>query len=240
MKFYQSKLLNSFSNLTHCFTDKQNGNLAFHVNDDPDRVLKNHQNLAQKLDYKMETLVHMKQIHSNRIHIVTNNDTFDKPPTCDALITDKQEIPLMVMVADCSPILFYDPKQQVIAVTHAGRVGTFKNIVKNVIESFVDDFGSNPSNILACVGPTICQKCYEVGKEILQEAEEKNLNYAIKQKDDKYFLDIRCILKKHLRENGLNENHIELSPHCSQCDAKFYSYREDRACGRFAGLISLR
>ena len=240
MKFYQSKLLNSFANLTHCFTTKQNGNLAFHVNDNPENVLQNHQELAQKLEYDLETLVHMKQIHSNRVKITTQEDNFQNPPTCDALITDKKGTPLMVMVADCSPILLYDPKKQVIAVAHAGRAGAFENIVKNVIESFVNDFDSDPENILASVGPAICQECYEVGKEIAQEAQKKHLEYAIEEKHDNYYLDIRAILKKQLRESGLRENHIEISPHCSKCDARFYSYREEKKCGRFAGVIMLR
>jgi len=240
MKFYQSKLLNQFSNLTHCFTNKQNGNLAFHVNDDPDRVLKNHQHLAQELDYKVETLVHMKQIHSNSVHIVTNNDTFYKPPTCDALITDKQKSPLMVMIADCSPILFYNPKKEVIAVAHTGRAGAFDNIVNNVIESFVNDFDANPADIFASVGPAICSKCYEVGEEIAQEAKQKNYGYALEQKGNKYFLNIRSILKKQLHECGLNTANIEITTECSKCDTRFYSYREDKACGRFSGVLLLK
>ncbi|MBA1433109.1 MAG: peptidoglycan editing factor PgeF, partial [Epsilonproteobacteria bacterium] len=237
MKFYQSKLLNSFANLTHCFTTKQSKNLAFHVEDNGNDVLANHQKLANKLAYDLQKLVHMKQIHSNLVKIVNANDNFTNPPTCDALITDKKETPLIVMVADCSPILFYDPKKEIIAVAHAGRAGAFDNIVKNVIESFVHDFNSNPADILASVGPAICQKCYEVGEEIAQEAEQKNYGYALEQKGNKYFLNIRSILKKQLRENGLNTVHIEIATECSKCDKRFYSYRENKSCGRFAGVL---
>ena len=237
MKFYQSKLLNSFSNLTHCFTDKQNGNLAFHVNDDPDRVLKNHQNLAQELDYKLETLVHMKQIHSNSVHIVTNNDTFFKPPTCDALITDKFNTPLMVMVADCSPILFYDPKQNVIAVAHAGRAGAFNNIVHNVVESFRENFNAKSKDIIVSIGPAICQKCYEINSNIYEEAKKLSLEYACAKNENRYYLDIRKILYKQLLEEGILEENIEKSPLCSQCNPHFFSYREDIKSGRFSGVL---
>ncbi|SFV59765.1 COG1496: Uncharacterized conserved protein [hydrothermal vent metagenome] len=240
MKFYQSKLLNSFANLTHCFTTKQSKNLAFHVGDNGDAVLANHQTLAKELAYDLQKLVHMKQIHSNLVKVVNKNDNFTNPPTCDALITNKKETPLMVMVADCSPILFYDPQKEVIAVAHAGRAGAFGNIVKNVITSFVEDFGVNPADILASIGPAICQNCYEVGEEIVQEAEQKNYGYALAQKGNKYFLNIRSILKKQLRESGLNAAHIEIATECSKCDKRFYSYREEKNCGRFAGVLLLK
>ncbi|MEA2090905.1 MAG: laccase domain-containing protein, partial [Campylobacterota bacterium] len=123
MKIYQSKLLNNFSNLTHAFTTRESGNLAFHVDDNPKNVQRNHELLASKLNYEKRRLVHMKQIHSDIVHLVDANDNFGNPPTCDALITDKKNIPIMVMVADCSPILFYNDKQKVIAVAHAGRQG---------------------------------------------------------------------------------------------------------------------
>ena len=237
MKFYQSKLLNSFANLTHCFTTKQSGNLAFHVNDNPEYVLQNHQKLAQKLKYDLETLVHMKQIHSNRVKIVTQEDNFQNPPTCDALITDKKNIPLMVMVADCSPILLYDPKKEVIAVAHAGRAGAFHNIIKNVIKSFIDDFGSNPSDILASIGPSICQKCYEVNAVISLEAKEQKLDFALTKEGDKFYLDIRKILETQLLEAKIKKENIEISQLCSKCNQNYYSYRENRNSGRFCALL---
>ena len=112
MQFYQSKLLKKFPELTYAFTTKQTGNLAFHVNDNPVILLKNHKNLASELNYDLKTLVHMKQIHSNVVKIVDKSDNFANPPTCDALITDRLHTPLMVMVADCSPVLFYDSQKK--------------------------------------------------------------------------------------------------------------------------------
>jgi YfiH family protein len=240
MKFYQSKLLNQFSNLTHAFTTKQSKNLAFHVNDILQNVLQNHQNLAEDLNYNIKTVVHMKQIHSDRVKIVSTDDNFENPPTCDALITNKKNIPLMVMVADCSPILFYDDVKKVIAVAHAGRAGAFKNICANVIYSFVNEFSSCVSDIKVSIGPAICKDCYEVGKEIYEEATQLKLDYALTKKEHGYYLDIRAILDKQLREAGIKQEHLEISALCSQCDANFFSYREEKKCGRFAGVLLLR
>jgi len=237
MQTFHSQLLNKFPNLTHTFTTINDGNLAFHVGDDEKKVIQNHQKLAQKLNYKLETLVHMKQIHSDIVKIVTDDDNFKNPPTCDAIITDKKNIPLMVMVADCSPILFYDPEKKVIAVAHAGRAGAFDNIISNVIESFVDDFSSKREDILVCIGPAICQNCYEVGEEIYQEAKKLKLEYSLKKEDTKYHLNIRTILYKQLTQSNIVDKNIEISQICSKCNPNYFSYRESIQCGRFCGIL---
>jgi len=238
MQIIQSNLLNPFSNLSQGFTTKKNGNLAFHVGDNIKNVSNYHVELSCNLSYDKNALVYMKQIHSNIVHIVNSSDDFKHPPTCDALITDKKSVPLMVMVADCTPILFYDDVQKVIAVAHSGRAGTFDNIIQNVLESFVDNFQSNIDDIYVSIGPSICQNCYEVGEEIYQEAKELKLDYAIKKKEKKYFLDIKKILKTQLLEAKVQ--HFEISDECNAClHDKYFSYRKEGVTGRFAGVIEL-
>ena len=249
MQIIQSKLLNKFSELTHGFTTKDGGcsaepysslNLAFHVNDDKKSVIDNHKLLAQELNYDKSTLVHMKQIHSNIVHIVKDDDNFYNPPSCDALITNKPHTPLMVMVADCSPILFYDTSQKVIAVAHAGRAGAFTNIVQNVIKSFINDFNSNVDDIIVSVGASIGACCYEVGEEINIEAQELNLEYAISKHQNSYYLDISKILKTQLLQAKVKEENIEFSIECSCCNSNtYFSYRVQNTTGRFAGLVFL-
>lgn len=237
MQIFQSKLLNNYSNIFHTFTTKEDGNLAFHIGDEIKNVENNHEMLAKKCGYKKETVVHMKQIHSNIVKIINKNDNFANPPTCDALITNKKDTPLMVMVADCSPILFYDPKQKIIAVAHAGRAGAFNNIIHNVIESFKDDFCSQTEDILVVIGPAICKNCYEVGDEIYKEAQKLDLLYAFEKKDEKQYLDIRKILFQQLKDANILEKNIEISQICSQCNKHYYSYRQNSSCGRFCGLL---
>jgi hypothetical protein len=237
MQTFHSKLLNKFPNLTHAFTTKKEGNLAFHVGDDEKNLLNNHQKLSEQLNYKLEKVVHMKQIHSNIVKIIDENDNFNNPPNCDALITNKKDIPLMVMVADCSPILFYDPKQKVIAVAHAGRAGAFHNIIHNVIQTFTNTFSSNREDILVSIGPAICQECYEVGEEIYVEAQALKLTYALKEHNKKYYLNIRAILYRQLLKENILEKNIEISQICSKCDKNLYSYREKSETGRFCGIL---
>ncbi|WP_373073327.1 peptidoglycan editing factor PgeF [Sulfurimonas sp.] len=231
MSLYQSKFF---------FTSKEDGNLAFHVGDDELKVINNHQILSLKHSYDLEKLVHMKQIHSDIVHIIDEKDNFENPPTCDALITNKKHTPLMVMVADCTPVLFFDEIKGVIAVAHAGRQGAFKNIVKNVLDSFVSDFNSDIKNIKVSIGASICTNCYEVGDEIDQEAKDLNLSYAIERIDEKFYLDVNKIILNQLHECGIKDQNIELTKKCSSCDEKeYYSYRREGQTGRFAGVIIL-
>ena len=241
MKFNQSNLLKQFSSITSAFTTKQSGNLAFHVGDVADNVVKNHKLLANDLAYNYKNLVHMKQIHSNRVHILTKNDNFFNVPTCDALITNEKNRPLMVMVADCAPILFYDCAKKVIAVAHAGRAGAFGNITGNVIDSFKNSYGSNPQDIAVSIGASIQKCCYEVGPEINEQAKELHLEYAMRARENSYYLNIASILKKQLLNAGVLDKNIEISSKCSACTTEeHYSYRAEKETGRFAGIIYLR
>lgn len=250
MNLNKSPILNNFSNLTHAFTTKDGGvsnspytslNLAFHVQDNTLDVTKNHEKLASELNYDTRTLVHMKQVHSNLVHVVGNKDNFENPPTCDALITDKKNIPLMVMVADCSPILFYDAKKEVIAVAHAGRQGAFKNIVQNVIYTFTNIYDSHAQNISVTIGADIGVCCYEVGVEIYEEAKKLNLDYAIEKRDNSFYLDVNKILMTQLLTSDIKKENIEILNECTCCRSdKYFSYRADRTTGRFAGILMIK
>lgn len=250
MQLYQSKILNQFSNITHAFTYRDGGvsqkpynslNLAFHVDDNPWHVGSNHELLAKRLDYNKEKVVHMKQVHSDIVHIVNEDDNFHMPRECDALLTNKTDTPLMVMVADCSPILFYDDVQKVIAVAHAGRQGAFKNIVKNVIDSMACGFNSKVEDIYISVGASIGSCCYEVGSEIYNEAKALGLKYAFNMKKNNHYLDIRKILKTQLLACGIKKQNLEISNECSCCkNDRYFSYRADGVTGRFCGVILLK
>lgn len=241
MQIIQSTLLNPFNNLSHCFTTKKTGNLAFHVNDDPLLVNTNHKKLSKLLNYNKHSLIHMKQIHSSDVHIVNNHDNFENAQKCDAIITNKKNTPLMVMVADCSPILFYDKINHVIAVAHAGRQGAFKNIIKNTLDAMKNNYNSKVENIYVSIGASIGVCCYEVGSEIYDEASKLQLKYSIKERNDSYYLDISSILKNQLLDYGVLPQQIEISKECTCCSSdKYFSYRADAKSGRFCGLIMLK
>jgi len=251
MQSVKSSLLNKYSNLLHAFSTKAIGhsqkpfshkNLAYHVNDNAQDVLKNHLDYAKHLRYNYQNLVYMEQVHGDKIQLITQESDLNQIPTCDALITQEKDIPLMVMVADCVPILIYDPIQEAIAVVHAGRAGTFKQILKKTIKYIEARFDSHVKDLICVLGPSIHKCCYEVGEEIKDEAFVLSYDFAITQKNGSYYLDIIAILKHQLNEIGVPEEHIEVSPYCTSCNKElFFSYRaEKNTTGRFSGLLMLR
>lgn len=222
------------------FTTKADGNLAFHVGDDKNNVINNHKKLASKHEYNLNSLVHMKQIHSDIVHIVTDDDNFENPPECDALITNKKNIPLMVMVADCTPVIFNDDIKGVIAVAHVGRQGAFKNIVKNTIDTMKQEFSSKIEDIKIELGSSIGVCCYEVGAEIYAEAKELNLEYSIEKKEKSYHLNVLKIINFQLKSSGILQENITSSNECNCClENKYFSYRANPKTGRFAGVVEL-
>lgn len=248
MKTITSKLLSPYKNLLHAYTTRVEGysvhgnNLAYHVNDTKEDVDQNHIELAKYLHYPLDKLVHMNQVHGKSITTVDNLHDHSTIPTCDAIITQEKNTPLMVMVADCIPILIYDPVKEVIAAIHAGRAGIFTQILSKTIEKMKQQYGCAEENLLVSLGPSIHKCCYEVGSEIKDEAEKNGLGYAITTLHNKYFLDLISIAHQQLEKVGVKKENIEFSAYCTACNTeKFYSYRaENNTCGRFSGLIMLR
>ncbi|RKY52293.1 MAG: peptidoglycan editing factor PgeF [Candidatus Neomarinimicrobiota bacterium] len=246
----QSQLLSSFNTIRHIFTTRLDGvssipyhsnNLAFHVGDKQNDVIENHIQLAHKLDYDLNKLVHMRQIHSDKIVIIDSEHSFTSPPECDAIITNKKSIPLMVMTADCTPVILYDKVHQVVAAVHAGRAGAFGAIVSKTVKKMQSHFSSEPSDIYAVLGPSIHNCCYEIGKDIVYEAHEQGFEYAVSTRNDHYYLDVNRIIKRQLITASVPEEHIEDLSLCTSCQNEvFFSYRADeQQTGRMAGVIML-
>ena len=218
----------------YTFTDENDGNLAFHVEDNEINVIKNRKNLALKLGYNYEDLVYMNQIHSSNIIVVDENSP-KLVDNCDSIITRSKNLPLMVMVADCIPILMFDDKKGIIAAIHAGRNSTFLEIAKKTAEVFIEKFSSNPEDINVVFGASIQKCCYEVSEDLSKIVE----NSFGKEFVENNYIDLQGINKKQLNELGIKN--IEISNICTKCgDKPYFSYRKDKKTGRFAGIIILK
>lgn len=221
------------SNLLALFTDENDGNLAYHVGDDKTNVDNNRKNLAKKLGYRHKDLISMNQVHGNNVQIVSH----DSPRIihdCDGLITNENDLPLMVMVADCIPILLSDEEEGVIAALHAGRNSTFEKIVQVALDIMMGHFGCKAENIKAILGPSIQKCCYEVSPEMAKIVENSFGSEFVNGRH----IDLQAINKSILEKNGVSS--IAVTPVCTKCSNKpYYSYRKDNKTGRFAGIIKL-
>ncbi len=234
--------------LFYIFTDRYQGvspppydtlNLAHHVGDDIKNVMKNRMLISRKYGIDLRDLIYMDQIHSSNIALI-DNSMQTKIPDTDALITNEKGIYLMVLVADCIPILFFDPVKKAVGAAHAGRAGTFQNISEKTVKKMKESFKSNPEDIIACLGPSIRECCYEVSKEIADITVKNFGEKYIKKRDGGYYLNLQELNKDQLLKAGLKEENIEISKECTRCEKKYFSYRREGVTGRFAAIISLK
>ena len=213
-------------------TTKEDGNVAYHVNDLKSSVDNNRLKLSKKYNFDILQLRYMNQVHGDNIEIVD----FTSPlliDNCDALITKEKDLPIMVMVADCIPIFLKDEVKGVIAVVHAGRNSTFKNIVQKTALKMIEELDCLKEDISVYLGPSIQKCCYEVSPELENIVIE---SYGKEFSQNRY-IDLQGINVKQLNDIGIFK--IEVSKVCTKCSNEpYFSYRKDKDCGRF-GIIAL-
>ncbi len=250
--YLKSSLLDD-SRITHCFTTRLGGvsrgkieglNLGFRVGDDEASVKENYRLVSLDNNINLEKAVLSKQTHTDNIRIVTKSD-FGKGIVCpsniedtDALVTNISGNALVVFAADCTPILLFDPIQNVAAAIHSGWRGSVKKIAPKCVGLMQKDFGSNPHDILAIIGPCIGQCCFEFGSDATNYFDTKYL----KSSGNKYMVDLKSYIADDLKNSGINPDNVDICPSCTMCGRdKFYSYRADRdKTGRQAAIIMIK
>ena len=220
----------------------KSANFAFHVHDNQSNVIENHRILSNTLGYSYSSLVHMKQIHSDKVLIADPTLTFDTPVECDALITNHKQLPLMVMSADCTPVLLYDESSMSIGVVHAGRAGALNKILIKAIEKMVLTYNADLSTLKIVLGPAIHGCCYEINATIAEDVTSAGYSQALHEKNGSIYLDVNTILMEQLRSLNIIPEHIEIINRCTACESNdFFSYRADaQHTGRIAGIIALK
>ena len=231
-------------------------NLALHVGDRVEDVLTNRKYFAASLDLRAEDIINPNQIHGDRIARVDENDRGrgalgydDAIKETDALITDAPNVPLMLCFADCVPILFVDPINHAIGAAHAGWKGTVKKIAAKTLEAMLNEFGTEPSECLIGIGPSIGACCYDVGDKVIDECKKNfpsQVDELLLERDGKIYFDLWRANEIALLEAGIPIENIDTARECTCCKSGWYfSYRSARKAGlnetgRIAALISLR
>lgn len=211
-------------------------NLALHVGDNPIDVLKNRTIMTDFHNLCLENLIYMEQTHSSNITVIKDS-SINKIEDCDSIITNLPNTPLMVMVADCIPVLIWDKKKEVIAAVHAGRNGTFKEITKKTILKMIEEFNCDKEDIYIHLGVSINSCCYEVSKDLADIAVKNFGDKYIIMRYGKYYLDLQTLNYDQLILTGIKSENIDISKECSCCSKDYFSYRREGTTGRFAGVI---
>ena len=212
-------------------------NLSFDRGDDRAAVAENFRRMGEALGVRCEDMVLSQQTHTTNIRIVTDEDrgkgiTRERDYTdIDGLITNVPGICLVTTYADCVPLYFLDPAKKVIALSHSGWRGTVGKIGKKTVELMHVKFGSDPADILAAVGPSVCQDCYEVSADVIDRFKEvfdrsvwEELFYE--KPDGKYQLDLWKANEKIFLEAGIRKEHIAVTNVCTHCNSRIlYSHR---------------
>lgn len=212
-------------------------NLSFDRGDRKEAVAENFRRIGEALGVRCEDMVLSRQTHTTNVRIVTDADrgkgiTRERDYTdVDGLVTNVPGICLVTSYADCVPLFFVDPVKKVIGLSHSGWRGTVGKIGRKTVELMHERFGSDPADILAAVGPSVCMDCYEVSGDVIEKFKEafpencwEQLFYE--KPDGKYQLDLWKANELIFLESGILPEHIAVTNVCTHCNSDIlYSHR---------------
>ena len=235
--YIQFKNLSATGIVKHGFSTRKGGvstgifssmNLNFKRGDDPDAVLENYRRMADALDMRVEDMVLSDQTHTTNVRVIIEEDRGKgilKPQDyrdVDGMITNVPGLVLVTSYADCVPLYFVDPVRKAIGLSHSGWKGTVGHIGQKTVWKMHEVYGSEPKDIVAAIGPSICQSCYEVSEDV---AEAFKTNFAENEAEDilldkgngKYQLDLWKANWYVLTDAGILPEHLSVTDLCTAC-----------------------
>lgn len=249
--------LSSLEFVHHAFSTRIGGvskgefstmNLSFGRGDSDENIIENYRIFCKSAGFDIKTLVASAQDHNAYIAAVTSKDVGNgifikqKFKSIDALITNEKGVTLVTYYADCTPVYLIDPVKKCIGLVHAGWRGTAKGIAKNAVLRMAEEYGSDPADVIAAVGPCIMDCCYEVSQECLDEFEKSGMlcthTIAKETAGGKYMLNLPLANKQVLLSAGLHFENIHLSDVCTCCNSSLlFSHRATG--GRRGGMCAM-
>lgn len=240
----------SIKNINYFFTTRQGGistgdfdslNLGFNTADTNANTKNNRDRLQARLPSSVPWL---NQVHGNNVHIINSiqQNQFNTRPTADAAVTNVAGQVLAIQTADCMPVIIAHEYGLCLGVAHAGWRSLVGGILENTVQTLVNEYGVNPINLVAWIGPCIQQQFFQVGEDVLTEFVTSDSSYkqyfqsemGINQ-GKKWRLDLPSLAAHKLSMLGLENTYI--SGLCTyENDKLFYSYRRNNNTGRQAAL----
>lgn len=228
-------------------------NFSFARGDDEKAVRENYRRIAKAIGVEDDSFVFSAQTHTTNVRVVTAKDKgkglmmpLDYSDV-DGLVTNEPGICLTTFYADCVPLFFLDPVKRVIGLSHSGWRGTVGKIGKKTVEVMCGTYGCNPTELLAAVGPSICQECYEVSEDVIDAFRQNFAEHYwdelfYEKTDGKYQLDLWRANELILKEAGILEKHLAVTNLCTCCNHELlFSHRASHGKrGNLAAFLALK
>jgi len=227
----------------HCATM----NISTTRGDDPEAIEENRRRIAAAIGVDPSDFTYTHQTHTTNVAVVEEKDRGGKFLDTDGMVTDIPGICLVTFYADCVPLFFVDPVHCAIGLSHSGWRGTVGRIGRITLELMEKKYGTDPEQVVAAIGPSICQDCYEVSGDVIgkfkdefDEALWPELFYE--KADGKYQLDLWKANQAVLRSAGIRKEHIAVTNVCTHCNPEIlFSHRSTgTARGNLSAFLALR
>ncbi|WP_455544208.1 peptidoglycan editing factor PgeF [Intestinibacter sp.] len=194
--------------------------------------------------FTLKNLSKNKQIHSNIVNKV-DRQNIGQIIDGDAIITNEKNVPLLILTADCVPVILVDTVNKAVGLVHAGWRGTYGKICSETLKSMKESYNTKPENVVAIIGPSIGSCCYEVSYDLVEKfsALLPNVDEKIYDiRDNKYYLDLWEINIQILKEFGVLKSNIINMNICTSCNCdRFFSYRKhDKTSKRIGTFIEIK
>ena len=221
----------------HCATM----NISTTRGDDPEAIAENKRRIAAAIGVEVEDMTFTHQTHTTNVAVVREENRGTRFMETDGMVTNVPGICLVTFYADCVPLYFVDPVKKAIGMSHSGWRGTVGKIGKVTIEKMTEVYGSNPEDLVVAIGPSICQDCYEVSEDVI---EQFKANFAegiwpelFYQKDNgKYQLNLWKANEHVFLEAGVKKENIAVTNVCTHCNPDIlFSHR---TTGNMRGNLS--
>lgn len=220
-------------------------NMSVSVADAQENVLANRRRAYGLFGRDQDSVVHAHLVHGRTVTHVTQANNGDYTPHTDGLITNESGCALTMNFADCTPILLYDPVRHAIGLGHAGWKGVVVDLPGAMVRAMRQEFGSEPADIQAGIGPCISWAQYEVDEPLVSEVREAFADWAlllrqpVEKENGRYHFDLPAANQMRLQQAGVR--HMELSGLCTaERTDLFFSHRAEKGkTGRFGAILVL-
>lgn len=205
--------------------------------------------VAASLGVTLPRLLLLKQVHGTHVAVARTQDAVAwQRPEADAIVSSNPEVAIGVRVADCAPVLLFDPATNVAGAVHAGWRGTAAGAAAAAVGALRDTFGSRPHDLTAAIGPCLARCCGEVGPDVLAAFRRGGADAASMEawftpgRGDRSFLDLERANRDQLVGAGLDPARVFASGLCTKTHSeRLHSYRAaGSGAGRLLGAIRVQ